>query len=471
MYFCLFFILFSALLLAQEPAAFSNDRYSGVSAVGISPTQPYFNENPWDINAVSGGFFIRNDYAYISGQSLLSLSHTEVETADPKNGITGDRLPGILDFYNKNTANYHFSSDVMGPSVAFSTKIRDKRYVFGLFSRIRTQSSGIDLDNYLRFNNSGTDAPEEYGLKPLKLNAMNWAEIGLHASAGIFPYSGHRWVLGVNLKYEIGLDAAVIDSRQPLTIKHFEATEDTPEQLYFSDYNILASYATGYDFQEKRYRAKPKGHGIGLDAGLAFVDGDEREEEYNFKTAFNILDLGYVNFKGESHLLNGATFDYHSLDDVEIESPGQYLSLVSSEIYGDPAKSLIGSDFSIGLPTAVHLNLSRKVAKHHFVNFDWVQRAPVFKNSLKRVNTASLSYTVQKRGLGLGASASLYEYREVGMGSYIRIGPLIIGSGNIFPLLFKQKKLHSADVFMAFKIYPFWDNDLSRRRRSKCNCD
>ena len=458
-------------MFAQEPVTFSNDRFSGISSVGFSPTQPYFNENPWDANLFAVDVFVQNNYVYISQQSVLGLTKGEVKTASIKNGISGENTPNVMDFFNENKGTYHFSADVLGPSVSFSTKINQKKYTFGIFTRQRIQGSAIDLDNYLNFNNQGIDPPENYQIKPLKTNLMNWGEIGINASSEIFPYSEYQWILGVNLKYELGFDAVNVDSKDFATLTATQESEDAPIKTQVSNYNIEASYATSYDFNQKKYDFSPKGKGLGIDIGLAFVNQNKYEDTYDFKMSFNILDIGYLNFDGEKHLLNGTSFDFDSLENDKIENPQHFFHFVSEKIYGDENASLVGNSFTIGLPTSFHFNASKKIRENHFLNFDFVQRTPVFENSLKRSNITNISYTIQKRAFGIGVSTSLYEYKNLQFGGYIRVGPLILGSENAFPFVFKHPKLHGADFYIGLKLYPFWDDDLARRRRSKCDCD
>ena len=111
------------------------------------------------------------------------------------------------------------------------------------------------------------------------------------------------------------------------------------------------------------------------------------------------------------------------------------------------------------------------MAENQYLGFDLIQRIPVFENSLTRSNIFNISYTVQKPVIGYGTSVSLYEYQSLQFGGYLRIGPLILGSENFFPLIFRQKKLHSGDFYIALKLYPFWDNEFKRHRRKDCNCD
>ena len=206
------------------------------------------------------------------------------------------------------------------------------------------------------------------------------------------------------------------------------------------------------------------------------IDQDPREDEYDSKFSFNVLDLGYVNFKnGINHqFVNGNTVKLQNnpnLDDVEFESPEQYLKLLSQEAYGDENKSFAGNGFKIGLPTSININYSQRVKEHHFINVNWIQRVPVFENSLKRNNILNANYSIQKEAIGYGISTTLSEYRNLQFGGYVRLGPLILGSENAFPLLFKHKKLHAANVYLAIKLYPFWDNAFKRHRREQCDCE
>lgn len=367
------------------------------------------------------------------------------------------------------------SSDVLGPSFQLKIKIKEKDFVMGMFSRLRTQSSALKVDNYLRFGNQALLEPELYRLNPLKVNFMNSNEIGLNIATEIFPYSDYQWIIGGNLKYEIGLDALNVESKVPfqLTRTSAEVNGLSQKSIVASDYNVEASFATNYNFETDQYEYKQRGKGFGLDFGFNVVDRDNNAEDYNFKAGFNILDFGFVNFEGENHLLKGSPLELENnstFKNTKFKSPHQFLQLLSKEVYSDENASLQGNDFKMGLPTSLHFNVSKNIATHQYLNANWIQRIPVFENSLRRSNIFNVSYTVQKPVLGYGGSVSLYEYRNLQFGGYVRIGPLILGSENVFPLIFKQKKLHSGDFYIAIKLYPFWDNEMKRHRRENCYC-
>ena len=464
---------------AQNNLTFSNDNYSGINAAVSSPTQPFFNSNPWDVNLISADIFLQNDYAYISKQSLLGLSNTTIKVANPKKNITGENTANVLDFYNKEKVNLLIASDVLGPSFSMTANIREKKYVFGLFSRLRTQSSFLDFDNYLRYGNQRVFQPSDYKMNPFSTNLMNWNDIGLNASMSIFSESDKKWILGVNLKYEIGLDAEKDKKKKNIELSSSEpAVGENPDHrnIYASNYNIKASYITNYNFETKTYEYKQNGSGLGLDLGIAMVDKDPREEEYDSKFSFNMMDLGFVNFKqGINHIFNNGNTIWlqnnPNLENVSFESLDQYMKLLSQEAYGNENASFEGYGFKIGLPTSININYSQRIKEHHFVNINWIQRVPVFENSLKRNNLLNVNYSIQKEAIGYGVSTTLSEYKNIQFGGYLRLGPMILGSENIFPILFKHDHLHAANIYLALKFYPFWDNAFKRHRRKNCHCE
>ena len=240
---------------AQNNLTFSNDFFSGINSAPWAPTQPFLSSNPWDVNLVAADLFIENDYAYIAKQSLLGLANTTIEVANPKGNNTSVKTANVLDFYNKDKATFFVASDILGPSFSMTANIREKKYVLGLFTRLRTQSSFLDFDNYLRYGNARVFQPSDYKMKPFSTNLMNWNEIGLNASTTIFPYSAKQWILGFNLKYEIGLDAANIANLNDIDLTATQPpVGENPDlkNIYASNYNLHASYTTNYNFETNR---------------------------------------------------------------------------------------------------------------------------------------------------------------------------------------------------------------------------
>src|SRR5690606_19301413 len=208
------------------------------------------NPNPWDINLAAEHAFLENDYLYISKQSLLGLKNAEIESARTRQNISGENTANVLDFYNKDFGNYHLSSEVLGPSFSVAATVMEKGFVVGLFTRLRTQSSALEVDNYLKFNNQRLTEPEIYTLQPLEFNLMNWAELGFNFSTELFPYSDYQWIIGGNVKYEVGLDATMVRSTSPLQLVRTSETIDGTinKTITAYNFNLETSFATNYNF-------------------------------------------------------------------------------------------------------------------------------------------------------------------------------------------------------------------------------
>lgn len=89
------------------------------------------------------------------------MTGTPIESANPKKNITGENQANVFDFYNKGKADLLVASDILGPSFYMKAMIREKKYVFGLFSRMRTQNAFLDFDNYLRYGNEMVPQPDD----------------------------------------------------------------------------------------------------------------------------------------------------------------------------------------------------------------------------------------------------------------------------------------------------------------------
>lgn len=328
------------IVFSQENLVFSNDRFSGINSAVISPTQPFLNSNPWDINLLSADVFLQNDCVYISDQSLINLNNTKLRSKNITLGVTGLNTSRVVDFYNDDFGNYHFSSDIMGPSFSFKTKIKEKDFQLGLFTRLRTQSSAIKIDNYLKFGNQNLQEPGIYELKPFNVTMMNWGEVGLNLSTQIWEYASQKWIVGGNLKYESGYDAIRINNLNPIQLKRtvVDGGNVDIKTITATNFNIEANYATAYNFDSEKYEYKKNGQGIGLDIEITMLDEIENSEDYNFKASFSVIDFGKINFQGGSHLFKGdnfRVFNNPDLDNSNFENPSQYLSFLSEEIYGD----------------------------------------------------------------------------------------------------------------------------------------
>ena len=61
-----------------------------------------------------------------------------------------------------------------------------------------------------------------------------------------------------------------------------------------------------------------------------------------------------------------------------------------------------------------------------------------------------------------GLPATLYNDKDLRLGAWVRIGPIVLGSDNIAPIFIEQNQLSGADIYFAIRI-----NDLTMDFKSK----
>ena len=463
----------SILVNGQTQPNLRLDQFSGINGVVLDPTHQLQNPNPWDINIVGVNGFLQNNYAYISKQSAIGLIKDTIYSANYDLGITGETEASVFDYYSKNKYRYHLDADILGPSFALHFPVKDKMLAVGFFSRIRAASGSNNIDGSLDYHNFEEQLYENLDdFQPMKTSFADWAEFGINAAYAIKDDTKNQWQIGVNLKYNLGYDGGFINSHS--TISGY--VDDI--QAYLENYDVEAAYATAYDFDKDTYTQKSQGKGLGLDVGVTHVQnkykryGNEFEYLYDRKWNLSILDIGYIKFNGESHLFKGDPIDINYLTDFNNnENPNDFLQELSYKVYGDSTASYVQKDFVIGLPTTINFNYSQSISENQFLAAGVSQRFPVFKNAIKKANSAYISYNYQKEYMAFGGTFSMYEYTTPQLGGYVRIGPLFFGSDNLIPLFFKQDKLHSFSLFAGIKLYPFWATELKRHYRKECNCD
>jgi hypothetical protein len=133
---------------------------------------------------------------------------------------------------------------------------------------------------------------------------------------------------------------------------------------------------------------------------------------------------------------------------------------LSTHVYGNPDVSLQSTDFKVALPTAIHLSYSGNLLKNRYLTFGLTQRLPLTENSFKSPNLFYVNLAKTNRFLTYAAQFSMFEYKKLQFGGYLRFGPIFIGSDNILPVFFKQKKLKQQIFiwelkFIHFGIMPF----------------
>lgn len=466
-----FFFLFCVqLFFSQINIGVKNDGFVYTNVVVSNPSAFLQNSNPWEVNLVSADVFVNNNYSFISQQSLLGLSGADNLVVN--NGSNQSDLPrNTIGFSDYKKFNGYFQADVLGPAVAIKFKIKEHEFAAGFYTRLRTFGSSFNLDNQYKYENFINQTAFSRVFQPFSASVATLQENNFFISKSFLQNKTSELNIGVTFKQSKVWDAAIVRENNVYNIDYNKITNS----LYYENYSAEAMVTSSYNFDKKKYEPKNNGSSIGADFGLTYVDFenyDKENGEYFQKLAFSVTDIGFIKVNGEKHLYEGSPFVINqNIDFQNVNNYSDFFKELSTHVYGNPDISLQSTTFKVALPTAIHLSYSGNLLKNRYVTFGLTQRVPLTKNSFKSPNLFYVNLAKTNRFLTYAAQFSMFEYKKLQFGGYLRFGPIFIGSDNILPVFFKQKKLEAADIYFGIKIYPFWDNALSRRSRQKCDCE
>ena len=468
-YFLLILLLYQSFF-SQNTTGVFNDGFIFTNAVQGNPSSFLQNSNPWEVNVISSDIFFSNNYGYISKEHLLGFSRDSNFTINNNPHIT-DVPKNTVAFKVHNSFDGHFQVNVLGPAFAMKFKIKDNEFAAGFYTRLRTFGNAFNVDEEYKHENF-VEQPEYNRLfHPFSASIATLQENNFFLSKSFYQTKTSELNVGVNFKQSKVWDALVVKEKNSYNIEY----SDNDDLLHFSNFNGEVMVANSYNFDKNRYEPKNNGSSIGGDIGFTYIDyGDYDKEEgkYLQKLAFSVTDIGMIKIKGEKHVYEGNPFYFHRDEAFQnVNNVDEFLHELSSYVYNNPETSLVATEFTVALPTAMHLSYSGNLLKNRYITVGVNQRLPLYKYSFKMPNLFYVNFAKSTRQLTYSAQFSMFEYKKPQLGAYIRFGPFFIGSDNILPVFFDQKEFDSFDIYFGIKIYPFWDNEESRRYKKDCDCE
>ncbi|MBV6439413.1 MAG: hypothetical protein DYG98_17280 [Haliscomenobacteraceae bacterium CHB4] len=459
-----FFAAFSAIyavfpnaLFSQEQLGMRLERYAGIYGATLNPANTAFNPNNWEISLFSADVFFENNYAFLQNTSLpnalrnsdkiISVADTSAENPPARDAI-------FLDYFDaKKKMRGVGQSRVTGPSFSFRF---GENNVIGLVTAFRTHASAYKIPSVLSYRTI-TDVPvgQTIDIAPTGVQTMAWGEIGLHYSRRNTDRDVYT-AFGVTPRLLLGLEGAYARSNSDL-----QYTDLPGDTVSFGNARWDYALTTGnFTDNSDSVRARVQGAGFGLDIGFVWAmpadDGDS-DEDYAWRLGVSLLDAGFMRF-GKSaekhHLEFDTTIAVTNSDFPAADDPHDRIEDASRVFLGDPAASLQGRSFSMGLPMALSVQLDVKAAPHLYVSGLLVQRMKMLKNSLQRPGTLALVPRFEHRWFSFSLPVVLNDWRSFRMGVAARLGFLYLGTDNLGSL-FKKEKLTGGDFYVGLKINAF----------------
>ncbi|GAB4496929.1 MAG: hypothetical protein OHK0019_29580 [Saprospiraceae bacterium] len=451
------FLLFPKNSFSQEQLGMRLERYAGIYSATLNPANTAFNPNNWEISLFSADIFLENNYAFLQKTSLqnalrnsdkiVAVNDTSAESPPARDAI-------LLDYFNaKSRMRGVAQSRVTGPSFSFRF---GENNVIGLVTAFRTQVSAYKIPKVLSYRTiSDVPVGQTIEIAPTGMQAMAWAEFGLHYSRRNTDRDIYTaW--GVTPRVLLGFEGAFARSNSDL-----QYTDLPGDTVSFGNARWDYGLTTGnFTDNSDSVGLKVQGTGFGLDFGFAWsapADGGDSDEDYAWRLGVSLLDAGFIRFgkNAEQHQLNfDTTIAVTNSDFPPADNPHELIEDASQAFLGNPAASLQKRSFAMGLPTALSVQLDAKVATHFYVSGLLVQRVKLLKNSLQRPNTLAIVPRFEHRWASFSLPVVLNDWRSLRLGLAARLGFLYLGTDNLGSF-FKKEKLTGGDFYVGLKINAF----------------
>jgi len=464
---CCFLFVFGQPLFAQEQLGMRLERYSGLYSTALNPSNTAFMPHNWEVSLFNAGSFFENNYAYLKNTSLPNaLRNTDnivaVSDLAPEQPAPTDAI--LLDYYDKDRRMRGVSqAHIGGPGFSFRF---GENNVIGLTTAIRGEFSAYRIPAIFRYPAfSQIRIGQTVDIQPVQLEAMSWAEIGLHYSRSNSD-GDLTTAWGVQPKFLMGFVGGF--GRSNGTFQYTPGRNDTaifntPTWNYGLSGALLDAETVSGGGSELG------GFGAGIDIGFSWAATADDEGHYRWRAGVSLLDLGFIRFSrgSEQHLLRLDSIGVVDGNAISADNAQDYSRLLSDFLMGDPLASLQGQSFSMGLPTALSVQVDVQVLPHLYFAAVAVQRVPLIKNALKRPSTLAVVPRFEHRWASFSLPVVLNDWQSLRVGLAARLGWLYIGSDNIGSF-FTREKLSGADAYIGLKINGFsFGNGGGKERLNK----
>lgn len=420
-------------LKAQSYIGHAMDNYAGVHAVIYNPANVFDSPFKSDINLVSASTYLGSDFIGLSFSDLIS---------------SGGDLDFERDAERYPLDNNHFFTniDVLGPS--FMLNLGDQQSM-AITTRVRGlfNLNNINGNLYERISD-GFDIGNDFDFDSNNLNTIAhvFAEIGLTYGREILNTQNQFLKGGVTLKYLMG--AGGLFANSPELSGSYNGTTN----ILTTQGSIAYGNTPGFESDDIQFSDLQGGFGVDLGVVYEYrqrvVDGKvqgKRPQQYKFKMALAITDIGSINYKNSASTtynanasINALEFETKDLDEV-LEDNYTGNTITGDQKFQLPTALQIMTDYYIGKRwyLGLHTSLSMKKSDSQSTN--------------NLINTATLAPRWESKWISVYSPLGLRQYGDFAWGLGFRLGPLTIGSGSILTNLLSENS-KNADVYVGLKI-------------------
>ena len=466
----LFFLtlLISNLIKAQDFIGFNQSNYAGVTGIYQQPASIVDSRMKFDMTLVGLSLGVYNNYVGLKS-SALKKTNGKYEAFNDPNFIANY----TTEKENSKSKSLYFNNRINGPS--FMVNLNKKNAIAittGARNYVNIDGVSPELAK-LAYNQFKYPSLWVQNLqnKNLSIQEMTWAEYGLTFAHVFKDDNQHFFKAGATVKLLQGIQSAY------MFIDNLDYNLYTKDTVTILSSDVKYGHSSNFNFEQVSFGGQNSGTkildysqsypGVGFDFGVVYewrpdymkykyeMDGvkdlwRKDQNKYKLKLGLSITDIGSIKFKkgGVANDFN-ANVTLWNLKPIEPKTIGELDDTLAGRFNGTGG----ASTYKMNLPTAISLQVDYQIWKDIYVNLT-PYIALQFKNNDTKVHDfSSIAITPRWDHKWFGVFVPVqYNFLDgFRTGAAIRLGPIIVGTSNILPLV-GQKTIYGADAYALVKI-------------------
>ncbi len=462
---------------SQDYLGIANSNFAGVNGIDVNPASIVNNPRKWDVTIIGLNLMVANNFF-----GLNSAGRKYVLSRNP---APFDMKSSTVMNSNGKPVSVFFGTNIMLPSFMFSRPKHKDAFAFTIRTRVYANVDGIPSTLAdIAINGQNDSALFNQDLSAAKISAqiMAWNEYGITYGKTIMETNNERLNVAGRLKYLQGIAAMY------LYVKNLNYNFYSKDSIGVQSSTIHYGHSTNLEFNQQSAKFTTGGKPMfGLDLGATYefhkltdVRSREKSEskytplmrEYKYKIGFSIQDLGWIKYLKPADARDftaqlQSNMNFNSLQSSGTTPLGGADDSLKLRFKMDPNDT----KFRMTLPTLMSVQGDYYAGKNIYVNstFNYAFQMQNFESKIHEVTTFSITPRRDWKWIGTYVPFSYNKYSHVRAGFTLRLGPLIIGTADLLPLILKTKTIKGLDFHFMLKVphIHFRKHDKSPRSRSK----
>ncbi len=473
-----FLLFFSTTVFSQDYLGFANSAFAGVTGIDVNPASIVNNPRKWDVTIIGLNIAVANNFVGLNNAGKIFLLSRNPGAFDQNGFITMNSKGKPISVF--------FATNISLPSFMFTRPKHKDAFAFTAKTRMYANVDGIDPALVNVIMNGETDSTlynQDLSGTKISLQTMVWNEYGITYGKTVMQTSNERLNVAGRLKYLQGIAAMYVFVKD-IKYNFYEADSIGVESSL-----IHYGHSSNLEFNKDAAKFKSEGKpSFGLDMGATYefypltdVRAKNKSQskttplqhEYKYKIGFSIQDLGWIKYLKPENARDFTAEVKGNMNSNSLQGSGSS-PLADADDSLKLKFAMVPDDdkFRMILPTLTSLQGDYYAGKNIYVNstFNYAFQFKNRESKIHEVTTFSITPRWDWKWIGTYFPVSYNKYSHVRSGFSLRLGPMIVGTADLLPLLAK-KDIKGLDFHFMLKVPHIHFKNKNKNPRSKSKFD